>query len=139
MRICRCAVQITWFREHRPVDWRATPSSTFEFLDLVRRIRSERGSATAEFVVALPFLITLFLIGVRFVSVTIEGERLQYLAEGIVQAVMRDESNAAIARELSKALPRAQFSVSEGADGIDGEFTVTVRHRSVSASAGGYR
>jgi len=78
---------------------------------------SQIGSATAELVVALPLLISLALVGLRFVGTTIEQERLRYLAEGIVQAVMRDESHAAITRELTKALPNAEFTFSEADDG----------------------
>lgn len=101
--------------------------------------KTERGSATAELVVALPILVTLALVGVRFLGSTIEAERLRYIAEGIVQAVIRDESSTDINRELSKALPNARFSISEGSDGAEGEFTVTVRHASASATAEGFR
>ena len=97
---------------------------------------SQRGSATAELVVALPFLITLTLIGVKFVGATIESERLRYLAEGIVQAVMRDEKDQAIKRELRKALPGATFTIAEREAG---KFTITVHHSSASASADGFR
>lgn len=97
---------------------------------------NERGSATAELVVALPFLITLILIGVKFFGATLETERLRYLAEGIVQAVMRDESDLAIKRELTKALPGATFTITEREAGT---FTITVHHSSASASADGFR
>jgi hypothetical protein len=97
---------------------------------------NERGSATAELVVALPFLITLTLIGVKFVGATLETERLRYLAEGIVQAVMRDESDLAIKRELTKALPGSSFTITEREAG---RFSVTVRHSAASASADGFR
>ncbi|NDA80171.1 MAG: hypothetical protein EBX92_03390 [Actinobacteria bacterium] len=97
---------------------------------------SENGSATAELVVALPFLIALALIGVRFVGSTIHEERLRYLAEGIVQALMREESSSAINRELNKSIPGASFSIVEQSDGA---FTVTVRHRAASADAQGFR
>lgn len=102
----------------------------------MRAERGERGSATAELVVALPFLITMTLIGVKFVGATIETERLRYLAEGIVQAVMRQESDLAIKRELTKSLPEATFTIKEREAG---RFSVTVRHSSVSASADGFR
>ena len=102
----------------------------------MRCTSKERGSATAELVVALPLLITLILIAVKFVGVTIESERLRYLAEGIVQAVMRDESYSAIKRELSQALPGATFSIAER---DEGRFSVTVLHETASASAEGFR
>lgn len=97
---------------------------------------SQIGSATAELVVALPLLISLALVGLRFVGTTIEQERLRYLAEGIVQAVMRDESHAAITRELTKALPNAEFTFSEDDDGA---FIVTVRYGAASARVRGFR
>ena len=96
--------------------------------------KSERGSATAELVVALPLLV-----GIRFLGGAIESERLRYVAAGIVQAVIRDESSSAINRELAKALPDARYWISEGGDGPEGEFVVTLRHRAASASARGYR
>ena len=107
----------------------------------MRQKLRERGSATAELVVALPILITLALTGVKFVGESIQRERLHFLAEGIVQAVMRDESNAAIARELTKALPGARFTIIEASGNSmnsGGEFTVTVRYQSASATARGY-
>ena len=100
---------------------------------------SENGSATAELVVALPLLISLALVGLRFVGTTIEEERLRYLAEGIVQAVIRDESQVAISRELTKALPNAEFTFSEADDGAQGAFIVTVRYGAASARARGFR
>ena len=105
----------------------------------MRSPKSERGSATAELVVALPLLITLALVGVRFVGSAIEAERLRYVAEGIVQAVIRDECSADINRELTKVLPKARYSISEGSDGREGEFTVTVHHATASATAKGFR
>lgn len=101
--------------------------------------KSERGSATAELVVALPLLVTLALVGIRFLGGAIESERLRYVAEGIVQAVIRDESSSAINRELTKLLPDARYWISEGGDGPEGEFVVTLRYRAASASARGYR
>lgn len=95
----------------------------------------ERGSATAELVVALPILISLALFGVKFVGATLHHERLQFLAEGIVQAVMRDESSIAISRELQRALPGASYSIS---DRGDGRLTVTIRHGAASATADGF-
>lgn len=100
---------------------------------------SEKGSATAELVVALPLLISLALVGLRFVGTTIEEERLRYLAEGIVQAVIRDESQGAISRELTRALPHAEFTFSEADDGAQGSFIVTVRYGTASARARGFR
>ena len=100
---------------------------------------SQVGSATAELVVALPLLISLALVGLRFMGTTIEEERLHYLAEGIVQAVMRDESSDAISRELTKALPSAEFTFSEDDDGAQGAFIVTVRYGTASAQARGFR
>lgn len=97
---------------------------------------NQSGSATAELVVALPFLILLSLVGVRFVGATIHEERLRFLAEGVVQAVMRQESDSSIERELDRAIPGARFTITEGKDGA---FTVTVRHHSSSAEAAGYR
>ena len=97
---------------------------------------TERGSATAELVVALPIVITLALTGIKFVGVTIENERLHYLAEGIVQAVMRDETDFAIRRELNRSAPGATFSLHEESSG---EFTVTLGYRSASATATGFR
>ena len=105
----------------------------------MRKKFSEAGSATAELVVALPFLIALALIGVRFVGATLEEERLRFLAESVVQAIMRDESNEAIKRQLNKALPGASFTISEGAAGAEGEFVVTLRRASASATAQGFR
>lgn len=102
----------------------------------MRRRSSESGSATAELVVALPFLIMLALVGVRFVGSTIHEERLRFLAEGIVQALMRDESKSAIERELAKAIPGASFTIVENGDGT---FIVTVRHRAASAHAEGFQ
>lgn len=102
----------------------------------MRNLISERGSATAELVVALPLIITLALVGIKFVGTTIEQARLQYLAEGVVQAVMRSESESAITRELTKSAPGARFTMQESGAG---EFTVTVRYRTASASAGGFR
>ena len=96
----------------------------------------DRGSATAELVIALPLLLTLLLTGVKFLGETIEAERLRYLAEAIVQAQMRDESHVAITRELRKSLPNASFTISQGSAG---EFTVTVRNGDTHARAVGYR
>lgn len=104
----------------------------------MREGSNEQGSATAELVVALPLLISLALVGVKFVGVTIHHERLRFLAEGIVQAVMRDESSVAISRELERALPGARFTIKEDRAGDTGMFTVIVRHDSASASAQGF-
>ena len=107
----------------------------------MRQRFSERGSATAELVVALPILVTLALVGVRFLGASIQEERLHFLAEGIVQAVMRDESSAAIARELNNALPGARFTIKEEIDNSVnsvGAFTVTVHYASASATARGF-
>ena len=101
--------------------------------------KSERGSATAELVVALPLLVTLALVGIRFLGGAIESERLRYVAEGIVQAVIRDESSSAINRELAKTLPDARYWISESDDGPEGEFVVTLRYRAASATARGFR
>lgn len=79
--------------------------------------------------------LSLALFGVKFVGATLHHERLQFLAEGIVQAVMRDESSAAISRELQRALPGASYSIS---DGGDGRLTVTIRHGAASAVADGF-
>lgn len=95
----------------------------------------EKGGATAELVVALPLLISLALLGVKFIGATLHHERLQFLAEGIVQAVMRDESSVAISRELKRALPGASYSISERGDG---RLTVTIRHGAASATADGF-
>jgi len=96
---------------------------------------NERGSATAELVVALPIVITMLLLGVNFLGETIQRERLRYIAEGVVQAVMRDESQSDIAREVTRTLPGARYSVIRHES--DGTFQVTVRHRAASASATG--
>jgi hypothetical protein len=96
---------------------------------------NERGSATAELVVALPIVITMLLLGVNFLGETIQRERLRYIAEGVVQAVMRDESQSDIAREVTRTLPGARYSVIRHES--DGTFQVTVRHHAASASATG--
>lgn len=102
-----------------------------------RRVDGTNGSATAEIVVALPIVITLALIGVRFLGETVSDERLQFIAEGVVQAVMRDESSVAIQREISKTFPGAHFTIVE--DSQQGRFTVTLHYRAESVSADGYR
>ena len=96
---------------------------------------NERGSATAELVVALPIIVTVLLLGVNFLGETIQRERLRYIAEGVVQAVMRDEREIDIAREVNRALPGASYSVIRHES--DGTFRVTVRQQSASATATG--
>jgi hypothetical protein len=49
---------------------------------------------------------------------------------------MRDESDLAIKRELTKALPGTSFTITEREAG---RFSVTVRHSAASASADGFR
>lgn len=98
-------------------------------------LNNEIGSATAELVVALPIVITLLLIGVNFLGETMQSERLRYLAEGVVQAVMRDESEIDIAREVGRSLPGARFSIVRNHS--DGTFQVTVRYQAASATAVG--
>lgn len=96
---------------------------------------NERGSATAELVVALPIVITVLLLGVNFLGEVIQRERLRYIAEGVVQATMRDESQSDIAREVTRALPGARYSVVRHES--DGTFLVTVRFHTASATAAG--
>ena len=98
--------------------------------------KNEWGSATAELVVALPIVMSLALLGIKFVGATIENERLSYLAEVIAQAVMREESSSAILHQLNASAPGATYSVH---DSSSGEFTVTLRYRSASVTATGFR
>ena len=102
---------------------------------LNRKLNNQSGSATAELVVALPIVITMLLIGVNFLGETMQRDRLRYLAEGVVQAVMRDESEIDIAREVGRSLPGAQFSIVRNHS--DGTFRVTVRYQEASATAVG--
>ena len=102
---------------------------------LNRKLNNQSGSATAELVVALPIVITMLLIGVNFLGETMQRDRLRYLAEGVVQAVMRDESEIDIAREVGRSLPGAQFSIVRNHS--DGTFRVTVRYQTASATAVG--
>lgn len=102
---------------------------------LKQKLDNQSGSATAEIVVALPIIITVLLIGVNFLGETIQRDRLRYLAEGVVQAVMRDESEIDIAREVGRSLPGAQFSIERNHS--DGTFRVTVRYQAASATAEG--
>ena len=102
---------------------------------LNRKLNNQSGSATAELVVALPIIITVLLIGVNFLGETMQRDRLRYLAEGVVQAVMRDESEIDIAREVGRSLPGAQFSIERNHS--DGTFRVTVRYQAASATAEG--
>lgn len=99
------------------------------------KLNNQSGSATAELVVALPIVITMLLIGVNFLGETMQRNRLRYLAEGVVQAVMRDESEIDIAREVGRSLPGAQFSIVRNHS--DGTFRVTVRYQAASATAVG--
>lgn len=102
---------------------------------LNRKLNNQSGSATAELVVALPIIITVLLVGVKFLGETMQRDRLRYLAEGVVQAVMRDESEIDIAREVGRSLPGAQFSIVRNHS--DGTFRVTVRYQAASATAVG--
>ena len=102
---------------------------------LKQKLDNQSGSATAEIVVALPIIITVLLIGVNFLGETIQRDRLRYLAEGVVQAVMRDESEIDIALEVGRSLPGAQFSIERNHS--DGTFRVTVRYQAASATAEG--
>ncbi|MFZ9442240.1 MAG: hypothetical protein ACO26Z_06020 [Candidatus Nanopelagicaceae bacterium] len=102
---------------------------------LNRKLNNQSGSATAELVVALPIIITVLLVGVNFLGETMQRDRLRYLAEGVVQAVMRDESEIDIAREVGRSLPGAQFSIVRNHS--DGTFRVTVRYQAASATAVG--
>lgn len=102
---------------------------------LSQKFNNQSGSATAELVVALPIIITVLLIGVNFLGETIQSERLRYLAEGVVQAVMREESEIDIAREVGRSLPGARFSIVRSHS--DGTFRVTVRYQAASATAVG--
>ena len=100
---------------------------------LNQKVTNQSGSATAELVVALPIIISALLMGVNFLSETLHQDRLRYLAEGVVQAVMRDESEIDIAREVNRSLPGARFSIVRNQS--DGTFQVTVRSQSASATA----
>jgi len=102
---------------------------------LSQKLNNQSGSATAELVVALPIIVTMLIIGVNFLSETMQRDRLRYLAEGVVQAVMRDESEIDIAREMGRSLPGAQFSIVRNHS--DGTFRVTVRYQAASATAVG--
>ena len=102
---------------------------------LNRKLNNQSGSATAELVVALPIIITVLLVGVNFLGETMQRDRLRYLAEGVVQAVMRDESEIDIAREMGRSLPGAQLSIVRNHS--DGTFRVTVRYQAASATAVG--
>lgn len=102
---------------------------------LNRKLNNQSGSATAELVVALPIIITVLLVGVKFLGETMQRDRLRYLAEGVVQAVMRDESEIDIAGEVGRSLPGAQFSIVRNHS--DGTFRVTVRYQAASATAVG--
>jgi hypothetical protein len=98
---------------------------------------NQSGTATAELVVALPIVITVLLLGVNFLGSVIQKERLRFIAEGVVQAVMREESNEDIAREVGRSLPGASYLVVR--NNLDGSLRVTVRYKSASASAVGYQ
>lgn len=98
---------------------------------------NQRGAATAELVVALPLVISLSLLGVNFLGSVIERERLRFIAEGVVQAVMRDESAVDIAREVHRTLPGAQYQVLRNIS--DGTLQVTVTYKSASASVSGFQ
>lgn len=102
---------------------------------LNQKVTNQSGSATAELVVALPIIVSALLMGVNFLSETLHQDRLRYLAEGVVQAVMRDESEIDIAREVNRSLPGARFSIVRNQS--DGTFQVTVRYQSASATAVG--
>ena len=101
------------------------------------RKHNQSGSATAELVVALPIIITLVLIGARFMGNTMHHERLRYFAEGVVQAVMRDENEELIKREISRALPGARLNISS--EPIEGIFTVVISQGGVSVASQGFR
>ena len=98
---------------------------------------NQGGTATAELVVALPIVITVLLLGVNFFGSVIQKERLRYIAEGVVQAVMREEREEDIAREINRSLPGASYLVTRNES--DGTFRVTVRYKSASASVTGFQ
>jgi hypothetical protein len=98
---------------------------------------NQSGSATAELVVALPIVITVLLLGVNFLGSIIQKERLRFIAEGVVQAVMREESEEDIAREVGRSLPGASYLVFR--NNSDGTLRVTVRYKSESASVSGFQ